>query len=445
MVGAPTARGVAGAVIARVVGDGAFAAAALDAELERAVQLDGRDRGLATELVYGTLRLFGWLEARIARHAKRGLKKLDPLVRAHLAVAAYQVLVLTRVPAFAAVSEAVGAIRAVRDPKLAGFANAVLRKIAAEPRPSEEEIARAALESTEPTLRAAIVGAIGEAGAIALLGAHDGAPPLGLRIEALDEREAWLSRFRDAREHASFEPGRVSPHAIVARGAGRVVDLPGYDEGAWTPQEEGSQLVALALGAREGDVVLDACAGRGNKTGLLGRAVGRRGAVDVADVHPKKLDRLAQELERIGVHPRRSFAVDWSVGRGEASVDGAYDRILIDAPCSGVGTLRRRPELLLRRSKSNVDELAHLQRAILKHAATLVRPGGRVVFAVCSILREEAEDVIADVAPSIGLDPAPFDAPAAVALAGDRATTLRLLPHEHGTDGYFVASMLRRA
>jgi 16S rRNA (cytosine967-C5)-methyltransferase len=444
MSGVPTARGVAGAVIARVIGDGAFAAAALDAELERAVQLDGRDRALATELVYGTLRLFAWLEARIARHAKHGLGKLEPLVRAHLALAAYQVFVLTRVPAFAAVNEAVSAVRAVRGDKMSGFANAVLRKIAAEPRPTEQEIARAALESTEPTLRAAIVGAIGEEGAIALLGAHEGAPPLGLRIEAPDERDAWLARFREARPHGSFEPGRVSPLAIVARGAGRVVELPGYDDGAWTPQEEGSQLVALALGAREGDVVLDACAGRGNKTGLLARAVGARGAVDVADVHPRKLDRLAHELERIGVRPRRSFAVDWSVGQGVAT-GGEYDRILVDAPCSGVGTLRRRPELLLRRSSSDLAELARLQRAILQRAAALVRPGGRVVFAVCSILREEAEDVLADVAPAAGLEPAPFDAPAAIALVGDRATTLRLLPHEHGTDGYFVASLLRRA
>src|SRR4051812_5364515 len=120
----PSSRGVAATVISRVIADKAFAAAALDAELDRAVQLDPRDRALATELVYGTLRLFGWLEARIARHAKRGIDKLDPFVRAHLAVAAYQLFVLTRVPAFAAVSEAVSAVRAVRGAQVAGFANA---------------------------------------------------------------------------------------------------------------------------------------------------------------------------------------------------------------------------------------------------------------------------------------------------------------------------------
>lgn len=440
---APTARSVAATVIARVVADKAFAAAALDAELDRAVQLDARERALATELVYGTLRLLGWIEARVARHATRGIEKLDPIVRAHLAVAAYQIFVLTRVPAFAAVSEAVTAVRAARGAKVAGFANAVLRKLAAEERPGPDALARAAFDSTDPSLRESIVRAIGKDAALELLGAASGAPPLGLRVEDAGARDEWLARFREARPSARFEPGRVSPHAVLARGAGKITELPGYEEGAWTPQEEGSQLVALALGARSGDVVLDACAGRGNKTGLLARAVGPSGSVDAADVHPKKLERLTRELERIACRPRATYAVDWSLGTGGAS--GGYDRILVDAPCSGTGTLRRRPELALRRSKAAVDELARLQRAILLRAATLVKPGGRVVYAVCSVLREEAEDVLADVVPAAGLEPAPFDAPAAIAIAPEDATMLRLLPHEHGTDGYFVAALRRRS
>ncbi len=438
----PTSRSVAATVIARVVADKAFAAAALDAELGRAVQLDPRDRALATELVYGTLRLLGWLESRIDRHAKRGIDKLDPIVRAHLDLAAYQIFVLTRVPAFAAVSEAVGAVRALRGAKVAGFANAVLRKIAAEPRPSADELARAAFESTEASLRDAVVRAIGADAALALLGSHEGAPPVGIRIEDATARDEWVERFRVARPQATFEPGRVSPHAVLERGGGKIVELPGFDEGAWTPQEEGSQLVALALGARAGEVVLDACAGRGNKTGLLARAVGREGAVDAGDVHPKKLERLTRELERIACRPRTTFAVDWSLGAGGAT-PASYDRVLVDAPCSGTGTIRRRPELALRRARADVDELSRLQRAIVTRAATLVKPGGRLVYAVCSVLREEAEDVLADVVAAAGLEPAPFDAPAALAVAQQNATTLRLLPHAHGTDGYFVASLRR--
>jgi 16S rRNA (cytosine967-C5)-methyltransferase len=430
----PTARSVAATVIARVLRDRAFAAAALDAELERAIQLEPRDRALATELVYGTLRLFRWLEEeRLQRFAKHDLARADPIVRAHLALAAYQLLVLTRVPAFAAVNEAVTNVRASGGKHVAGFVNAVLRKVAADARPTAEELSAAAVYAIEPTLRAALVRSIGEEGTAKLV-TSGGAPMAGLRIEKREDRDAWLERLRTARPNATFEAGRVSPYAVLVRGAGRLDALPGYAEGAWTPQEEGSQLVALALGATTTDVVLDACAGRGNKTGLLAH---RAMAVDAADVHPKKLDRLVRELARIGVVPRKTFAVDWSRGTGDASP--SYDRVLVDAPCSGTGTLRRRPELALRRAGDDLAELAALQRAILGHAASLVKPGGRLIYAVCSVLREEAEDVVA----SVDLEPVPFDAGEAAAVAKD-APFLRLLPHEHGTDGYFIASLRKR-
>ena len=436
---APTARSVAAEVVVRVLRDKAYAAAALDADLERNIQLDVRDRALATELAYGTLRLLGWLEKRVGRHVSRGLASVEVQVRAHLLVAAYQVLVLTRVPAFAAVDEAVSTIKALRGPKVAGFANAVLRKIAGEPRPSAEEIARASLDAAEPALVKAIVNAVGEEGALRLLTAEE-SPPMGLRVENEASRDEWLVRLREARPEASVEPGRVSPLAIVARGAGRLGDLPGCDEGAWTSQEEGSQVIALALGARPGEIVLDACAGRGNKTGLLARMVGESGAVDAADLHPTKLSRLVTELERIGLHPRATFAVDWAAGTGAAT--GPYDRVLVDAPCSGTGTIRRRPELLLRRVAADLPALAELQRSILARVAPLVRPGGRLVYAVCSVLREEAEDVVRE-AEQLGLTPAPFDAAIASQVASPGATSFRLLPHEHGTDGYFVASFVK--
>jgi 16S rRNA (cytosine967-C5)-methyltransferase len=427
-------------VVVRVLRDKAFAAAALDADLERNVQLDARDRALATELAYGTLRLLGWLTKRLDRHATRGIGSVDVQVRAQLLVAAYQVLVLTRVPAFAAVDEAVNVVKALRGPRVAGFANAVLRKLAAEPKPAAEEIARAALDAADPALARAIVSAIGEAGALRLLASEE-SPPLGLRVENGADRETWIARLREARPEATITKGRVSPLAIVARGAGRVTDLPGWEEGAWTSQEEGSQVVALSLGARAGETVLDACAGRGNKTGLLARMVGATGAVDAADLHPAKLERLVSELARIGAAPRATFAVDWVAGTGGAS--GPYDRILVDAPCSGTGTIRRRPELLLRRKAADLPALAELQRAILGRVAGLVRPGGRLVYAVCSVLREEAEDVVAG-AEAMGLMPSPFDGELAATLASADATSFRLTPHEHETDGYFVASFVKR-
>jgi 16S rRNA (cytosine967-C5)-methyltransferase len=437
-----SARDLAARVVERVTRQDAFAAATLEAELTRAVQLDARDRALATELVYGTLRVLPWLKTEIARFATRGIDSLDDRVQARLVVAAYQ-LFFTRVPPFAAVSEAVEAVRLERGAKLAGFANAVLRKVATRAGGMQGELREEALLASTPAwLRAALERSIGADGAAAFLRSAIEPPAVALRVEREAERDTWIGRLRAAATEATFEPGKVSPRAILARGAGRAQALPGWDEGAWTIQEEGSQLAALAVGAREGETVLDACAGRGNKTGVLARAVGETGAVDACDTSPSKLERMGQELVRLGVRARTTFAVDWSVGSGDVS--GQYDRVLVDAPCTGVGTLRRRPEIVLRLKESDLQGRPQTQLAIASRAAEHVRPGGSLVYVVCSVLREEAEDVVsALLAARPELEPAAFDTPAVTAVSGDGAN-LRLLPHVHGTDGYFVARFVRR-
>jgi len=444
-VTAPTARSIASVVLVRVAKDGAFAAAALEAELARAAQLDARDRGLATELVYGTLRVLPWLEERIARHAPRGTGSLDARIRAELNIAAYQLFFLERIPAFAAVSEAVDAVRRVKGVKVAAFANAVLRKLATEAsnsraEPRDQRLEAAALASVDPRMLKALERTLGEEDARRFLLSGLAPPPVGLRVEQASERQAWLLRLSAAVPGASFELGKVSPHAILERGGGKPQSFPGWAEGALSVQEEGSQLVALAVGARADEVVLDACAGRGNKSALLARYAAR---VDVADVHPAKLDTLRAELGRLGLAAGASFAVDWSVGPGDCT--GTYDAALVDAPCSGVGTLRRRPELQSRRELRDVAGLAALQLAITARVAERVRPGGRLVYAVCSILREEGEEVVdALVAACPSLERAPFAGEAARALAGD-FSQLRLLPYVHGTDGYFLASLRKKA
>jgi len=322
--------------------------------------------------------------------------------------------------------------------KVGAFANAVLRKVAADAAREHASFSQAAAASTAPWLMEALARALGEEEARAFAAAAE-APPIGVRVEG--PREPWIARFREARPDATFEAGKVSPRAILVRGAGQIERLPGHAEGAWIVQEEGSQLVALALGARAGEVVLDACAGRGNKTSLLARAVLPGGAVDACDLHASKLARLEKELARLGLAARATFAVDWTVGSGD--VTAAYDRVLVDAPCTGIGTIRRRPDLATRRVPEELASLAAAQAAIAARAAEHVKPGGRLVYAVCSVLREEAEDVVAALlqrAPF--LRPSPFDAPEARALAGDRAT-FRLLPHIHTTDGYFLASFAR--
>lgn len=438
----PTARSVAETVVARVLDDGAFAAAALESEIERHVQLDPRDRGLATELVYGTLRVFPFLEQRLDAYATKSVTRLRPRVRAAMALAAYQIFFLDRVPPYAAVSEAVSAVRAVSGEKVGGFANALLRKLVAEAARERPNFAEAVRASTARWMLRSLEAALGSAeAATAMVALSAETPPLGLRAASTAERDSWLHRLREQIPNASFEPGTISPLAILALGAGRPSELPGVKEGALVVQEEGSQLVALAAGVREGERVLDACAGRGHKTAIFAEAVGSRGSVDAADLHEAKLDRLREELALRGLRVGETFAIDWSIGHADIPDD--YDVVLVDAPCTGTGTIRRRPDILLRRRREDVVALSELQSAIVARAATRVRPGGRLIFAVCSVLREEAEEVIARVDWSaLGFEAAPFPGPAARAVFGDRPTA-RLLPHVHGTDGYFLASFRR--
>jgi 16S rRNA (cytosine967-C5)-methyltransferase len=436
------ARDVAARVLERVEQRDAFAAATLDAELARHVQLEARDRALATELVYGTLRVLPWLSSEIARFAPKGIDRLDPKVRAHLLLAAYQTA-FTRVPAFAAVSEAVGAVRAARGDRMASFANAVLRKVAARAESmTDDERAQAVFASAPGWLRDSLTRSLSADDARAFLASNAEPPAVALRVERAEERDAWIERLRAAVPDARFAPGMLSPHAVLARGAGKPQRLPGWTEGAWSVQEEGSQIAALALGTRPGDAVLDACAGRGNKTGVLARAAGSSGAVDACDALPAKLERLREELARIGLAPRATYAVDWRVGSGD--VTAAYDRVLVDAPCSGVGTLRRRPEIGLRRQALDLETLVRAQIEIATRAAEHVRPGGTLVYVVCSVLREESEDVVAALQRARPeLEAAPFETTEARAVAGDSAT-FRLLPQRHGTDGYFVARLRSR-
>ncbi|HEY5374967.1 MAG TPA: RsmB/NOP family class I SAM-dependent RNA methyltransferase [Polyangiaceae bacterium] len=427
--GAPvsaSARSVAALAVVRVLRDGAFAAAALSAELDRASNLQERDRALATELLYGTLRMRGALEARLAPFAPRGLK--DVIVKAELLVAAYQLLSLDRVPAFAAVNAAVGAVRGARGPKVAGFANAILRKLA---NSGQKLVANeAALDNVAPWLLDALTRSVGAEEAQALI-----VPQLekvvGLRLLSDRPVPQWL---------AASAAGRASPRSRLIQGEGDPRKREGFAEGSFVVQEEGAQAIALSLGARVGERVLDACAGRGQKTSLFAEQVGDTGAVWATDVYPKKLDALQADFERLRLPSPQLRAVDWTVGVGDVPAD--FERVLVDAPCTGTGTLRRRPEIAARLQPSDPARLSALAETILRSAITRAKPGGRVVFAVCSVLEEECEALVARVLDV--LEPAPFDCPELRGILVEGATSFRVGPTRFATDGYFAASFSKR-
>ncbi len=433
---ATDARAIAARVVERVIEDAAWAAASLDSELERSIGLLPRERALATELVYTTLRSRPALEAALSKWAPRGLPE-DPRLRSHLLIAAAQLLLLDRVPAGVAVSHAVDRIRQQRGAKMAGFANALLRKISS----SGQRLDRAAAlrESCPSWLYQRIVAAVGVEETDALLGivakpeveAVAQSRSVGLRVVGDAALPEWLE---------ALPRGPLAPQSRRANGLGDPRRLPGYAEGRFVVQEEGAQVIGALVAAQPGERILDVCAGRGQKTLQLAEAVGPSGHVVATDLYPRKLEALDFDQRRLRLAPVETRLCDWSVGGGDLRKD--FDAILVDAPCTGTGTVLRRPEIAGRLMPSDPLRIGQLAALILHHAAGHLRRGGRIIFAVCSVLPEEAEGVLASVADL--LEPEEFGTPLAELAFGPGATQGRLLPLRHGTDGYFVARLRLR-
>lgn len=285
---------------------------------------------------------------------------------------------------------------------------------------------------------------LGEAEVEALARTLNQPAPLDLRVNSLKaDRQAVLDRL--AADGIKAAAGTLSPLAVRLQDKPALARHPLFLDGSFEVQDEGSQLLGYLLAPRRGEMVVDFCAGAGGKTLLLGALMANSGRLYAFDVADRRLANLKPRLARSGlsnVHPVRiEHERDAKVKR----LAGKIDRVLVDAPCSGLGTLRRNPDLKWRQSETSVAELTAKQAAILAAAATLVRPGGRLVYATCSLLAEENDAVVdAFLAAHPQFVPLPADAALArqgIELPGER---LRLLPHRHGSDGFFAAILERR-
>lgn len=384
-------RAIAMHVLCRVLKDSAYAAAVLQHELDRAKNIDPRDISLATEIVFGTLRVAGKLDERL-QALQSSPRPLPPAVRAALWAACYQILHLQSTAPFAVVSETVTWIKEQTSPKVGGFANAILRKVAAD-RPAEPK-PPTSIEVTSG-LRQVLVQGIGEERTEQFLAGRVLPPPLALRVSLETARDEAITLLKAARPNADLEPGLLSPLCILARRLGSTRELGKLLPRPPAIQDEGAQLIALALGAKEGDSVADLCSGRGGKTSLFLQAVGETGSVAAIDLYEDKLGSLKKECKRLGFDTSRleTHAVDLTIGTGDAT--GPFDRVMVDAPCTGLGTIHRRPEILLRLRPEDPARMAALQFTILEKGAQIVGIGGLLIYAVCSLSREEGPDVAA--------------------------------------------------
>ena len=389
---ATPARRAAHAVVLRTLAGGAFTDRALHGE---AAGLDPRERALAKQLAFGTVQRRLTLDHVIARHTDR---ELDPPVRAALQLGLYQLLFLDGVADHAAIGEAVELAKPSPGHRLV---NAVLRKVQREgvQLPADDTPQGAAIRHSHPVWLAELwFDWLGAGEARALMAADNEPAELALRVNRLIDFDL------------SGVPGDRRGDAIVLTGPFDALRHPGYAAGAFTPQSRGSQLVSEVLDPQPGERVLDLCAAPGGKTTDIAARMGATGAVVAVERHEQRARALARTCERMG-------ATNVEVVRGDArTYDGAarFDRVLLDAPCSGLGTLRSHPDIRWRATPEGIERLAALQDELLVAARAALAPGGRLVYSVCTL--SPGEERLA---------------------AGE---VRRTLPHRDGTDGFYIAA-----
>jgi len=451
--GAPTAtRLLALRVLERVQRSGAYADVLLHAHLGRSC-LPAADRAFVTDLVNGTLRWRGRLDFLLAHVVDRDLDKLEPLVANALRLGAYQIAMADNVPDRAAVDQTVRCVRAAGVERATGLVNAALRRLAVEhaaialPDLESDPLGHLAHALSLPAwLAARWIEIFGPHTAAALAHALNQIPPLTVRANRLRVQPgALLAELRERFPDAA--PCRYARDGLVLGRRGNPALEPAFLEGRFTVQDEASQLVVALLDPQPGERVLDACAAPGGKATGIAERVGPAGEVVAVDRHPRRLDLVRRHARRLGLE--RVRAVDRDAARSVADLApaGGFDRILVDAPCSGLGALRRNPDARWRVAPSDIPRLAETQRALLRSAAAALRPGGALVYSTCTLVPEENEDVVAAFlarAPEFEVAPAaecPVEARGLIGADG----FLRCLPHVHDTDGFFAARLVRRS
>jgi 16S rRNA (cytosine967-C5)-methyltransferase len=436
---AAPAREAALEVLSRVEEGGAFSHLALSGMLRR---LDGKDRGLTTELVYGTLTYQLRLDRMIARFSS--LHKTAPVLLRVLRLAVYQLLFLSKVPPHAILNDAVTQAKRVGGAKAGGFVNAVLRRLSTqreEKLPEGDSAEALAVRYSMPLwLVARRRARLTVEELEAWLRAENEPAPLTVRV--LTERASVEEVRQELAAEGGIQPGLLSPRALRLQNIADPFSLRAFTEGRCVVQDEGSQAVVLAAGVSLGDKVLDACAGFGGKTLFLAELVGESGQVVSIDLLEKKLNTLQKEAKRVGLMTRITTKV-LDATQPTSELLGAFSHVLLDAPCSGLGTLRRHPELRWRRTLEDLYRCGELQQRLLRAVSSLVAPGGVLIYSVCSPEPEEGEEQVeAFLAEHPDFSLSHIEAPS-LAVASPREGILNTFPHLYNTDAFFIARLFR--
>ena len=438
-------------ILLKVERRNAYADILLDHSL-KSVSLPQRDRALLTQLIYGTLRWRGRIDWVLSLSLHRALSRTDPYLRNLLRLILYQILFLDKVPEYAAVHEGVEMAKRYGGARAGGLVNGVVRKFLREksglkyPEPQDDDAHSLSILGSHPEwLVKRWLDYFGREETEALLKANNEEAPLTLRVNSLKGNRAnLLGKLRRMGFNASPTPW--APQGIQLKSASAVAQIPGFQEGLFQIQGEASQLVSYLVNPRPGERVLDACAAPGGKTTHLAELMEDKGEIIATDISTRGLDKLEQNVQRLGLTSVRSFPANVT-GKLPKPLSMPYDRILVDAPCSGLGTLRSHPEAKWHRDERDIQRLSKQQKKIVHDLSTRLKPKGILVYATCTLTREENEEVVEnflDQNKGFVLEDARDHLPDKLRHLVHGKYFLSL-PHRHDTDGFFAARMRKVA
>lgn len=412
-----------------------------------------RDRALRQALVFGVQRTRHRLDWVIRHFSKTPFRKINPIIKNILRLGIYQLLYMDRIPASAAVNTAVELAKETAPPWTVKYVNGLLRSVAREPEAvcfpdmaSNPIQALSVRKSLPQWMIARWLTRWGQAECTRLCEALNAIPPLSLRTNTLvATRSELIASLKSVATEVN--PTLHSPEGIVLHGLQTdLTEMPGFTAGAFQVQDEAAQLITHCLALNPGQRVLDACAGLGGKTGHIAQLIGNTSEILAVDTVDRKLAALQNEMQRLRVSGVTTARHDWKTPPDPA-VLGSFDRVLLDAPCSGLGVLRRNPDTRWQRTEPDLKRYAERQRVFLNHLAPLVKPGGLLVYAVCSMEPEENERVVRHFLnhnkqfTQVAIPMEAVHEPTAVT---GEDHCFRTFPHRHAMDGFFAVSLQRR-
>ena len=440
---APNPRASALRVLVSCRTHGAWADAALPAQLRRD-GLTGPDAALCSRIVYGVAQNETLLDFYLAAYCTQKLDHLQPPLLEILRIGAYQILFLDKIPHSAAVNTAVELAKISGRGQAAGLVNAVLRKVAQNRDslptiPERDEVRYLSIRYSHPKwLVKRLLAMLGREEAEALLAVHNSQPPTAAQVNTCRTETGTVMEAL-ATEGVQAERHPWLADCLLLKGTGNLERLKAFQGGFLYIQDPAARLAVLAAGLRPGDRVLDVCAAPGGKSFAAAITIENQGEILACDLHENKLKRIQEGADRLGLTCIRTTAADGRACRKEWL--GAFDAVLVDAPCSGLGIIRKKPDVR-RKQADSLFTLPVVQSAILDNAAGYVRPGGVLVYSTCTILPEENQQITdAFLADHRDFSRESFRLPEPL---GETEGQITLWPHRHDTDGFYICRMRRQ-